>query len=199
MSVVAVAGLSMALAGAAAAAPTIVLPRPGQVGFSVGGGYGTLLKGGEFGDEFSSGGSLAIRAKYRMRYERAIGVSFERQGFSPRDPQPPDSLFAPVSLTLQTASFEIYQMFGTRTRTVRMLSAGLGLVMASQKLRDGEEKLGGSATGDGLALSLGAGVERFLWQSWALDLSTRYYAIFHQSAINSDFQVSAGLCFYAGY
>ena len=71
--------------------------------------------------------------------------------------------------------------------------------MASQKLADGEQKLGGSATGDGLTLSVGAGVERFLWQSWALDLSTRYYAIFHQSAINSDFQVSAGLCFYAGY
>lgn len=199
MSGIAVVGLSMTLAGFAGAANTIVLPRPGQIGFSVGGGYGVLLKGGEFGDEFGSGGSLAVRARYRMRYERGIGVSFERQGFSPRDPQPADSLFAPVSLTIQTASLELYQMFGTRTRTVRMLSAGIGLAIASQKLRDGEQKLGGTGTGDGLTVSVGAGVERFLWQSWALDLSTRYYAIFHESAINSEFQFSAGLCFYAGY
>jgi len=190
--------LGLVLAGTASAA-TIMLPRPGQIGFSVGGGYGTLLKSGEFGEEFGSGGSLAIRARYRMRYERAIGVSFERHGFSPRDEQPADSIYAPVSLTLQTASFEVYQMFGTRTRTTRMLSAGIGLAIGSQKLRDGESKVAGTGTGDGLTVSLGAGLERFVWQSWAVDLSTRYYAIFHESKVNHDFQLSAGVCFYAGY
>ena len=48
-------------AGVAHAAAQVILPRPGQVGFSLQGQYGTLLSSGNLGDEFGSGPGLAVR------------------------------------------------------------------------------------------------------------------------------------------
>lgn len=189
--------LSASLAVPAGAA-TVVLPRPGQVGFSFQGQGGTLAKAGEFGQDFGAGGGLAVRLRYRMRFERGIGLSFERQTFGVRNELAGVDTAA-KTLTFTTASGEVYQMFGTRTNTVKMLSAGIGLLQSTQKLNDGESKISGTGVGDGLMLSAGAGVERFVWQSWAIDLSTRYFAIFHNGKVNHDVQVSAGLIFYAGY
>lgn len=192
--ILAVAVVAAALAAAATArAATITLPRPGQVGFGGQGQFGSLLKGGEFGSDFGSGAGLSFRARYRMRYERGLGLSFERQGFDAR------GAVEDSTLTLQTATLDVYQMFGTRTRTTRYLSAGIGLAQGTQKVPGGETKVGGQGTGDGLAVTLGAGLEHFVWQSWAVDLSTRYYAIYHRDRTNHDFQVSLGLMFYAAY
>ena len=196
--------ISLALAAlgclaAPALAADVVLPRPGQVGFSFQGQGGALARSGEFGQDFGTGGGLAVRMRYRMRFERGLGLSFERHNFAARNPLPASVDTAAKTLNLTTASIEIYQMFGTRTRSVRMLSAGLGLVQSSQRLNDGETKVSGTGVGDGLLLSAGAGVERFVWQSWAIDLSTRYHAIFHNAKVNHDVQFSAGLVFYANY
>src|SRR5262249_44814285 len=68
---------------ARAEGPT-VLPRPGQGGVGIQGGYGSLLKNGEVGSLFDSGPPIGIRLRYRMRYERAIGLSFEGQRFDIR-------------------------------------------------------------------------------------------------------------------
>jgi opacity protein-like surface antigen len=193
--VVSVLGL-LALAGNSGAA-TVTLPRPGQVGFSGEGHLGTLTKSGEYGDVFGTGAGIAIRARYRMRYERGLGLSFERQGFSARDDS--DTLFAPRTLTLQTATLDVYQMFGTRTQTTRFLSASLGLSQGTQKLNGGDTKVGGIGTGDALVLGVGAGLERFVWQSWAVDLGARYFAHLHHSKVNHGVHVYAGMIFYAGY
>jgi opacity protein-like surface antigen len=194
-----IAGVLLLLMGTGAAqAATVTPPRPGQVGFALQGQYGALAKQGELGDDFGSGAGFSIRARYRLRYERAIGISFERQGFSPRDPEP-DSLFAPQSLTLIVSSLDLYQMYGTRTATVKYLSASLGLVQASQKLNDGETRVGGVGAGDALGVGVGAGLERYLFQSTALDFSFRYWAMFHQQHTNHDFQLYGGIIFYAGY
>ncbi len=191
-------GASLALAGGARAA-TVVLPRPGQVGVGVLAQYGMLTRQGEIGRDFGAGGGFAVRMRYRMRYERGLGITFERHGFAVRDEQPPDSLYAPKTATLLASGVEIYQMFGTRTRTVRMLSAGLGLAQVNQRLNDGETKLGGRGVGDGLIVSVGAELEHFFWQSWAVDLSTRYHAVLLNASTNHDLQISAGLIFYASY
>lgn len=188
--------LGMGLAGRAEGA-SVVLPRPGQIGFSAQGNYGTLTKSGEYGDLYGGGGGISIRARYRMRYERAIGLSFERQGFQARDES--DTLFAPRTLTLMTTTLDVYQMFGTRTRTVKMLSASLGLSQGTQKLNGGDTRVGGIGAGDALVLGVGAGIERFVWQSWALDLSTRYFVHFHHQKANHGFEVYGGMIFYAGY
>lgn len=184
----------LAFATMARADGTIVLPRPGQVGVSLQGQYGTMFKAGEIGDTFDSGAGLAVRLRYRMRYERALGLSFERQSFDARD-DTPDSTFAPTELTVVTSGVEIYQMFGTRTRTVRMLSAGVGLAQLSYETFSGETEF----PGDGLYVSVGAGLERFFWQSWAYDLGFRYMALFHDGETNHELQASAGVIFYVSY
>jgi opacity protein-like surface antigen len=184
---------ALATAAAPSAAATITLPRPGQVGFGGQGQFGALLKQGEFGESFGSGAGISFRARFRMRYERGLGLSFERQGFEARGSA------ADSTLTLQTATLDVYQMFGTRSRAPRYLSAGIGIAQATQKVPSGETKVGGTGTGDGLIATVGAGVEYFFWQSWAVDLSTRYHTIFHRDRTNHDFQVSAGVIVYAAY
>lgn len=196
-----VAGM-FTFAGVANAAVVVVPPRAGQVGVGLAGQYGTLLSTGGFGKEFGSGSGLGVRVRYRMRYERAIGVSFEQQTFEVRDET--DSLeagvnVAPRKLTLLNTSVEFYQLFGTRGRTTRMLSAGFGLCQPSKKLADGETKLGGNDVLDGAFISVGAGLERFVYQSLGIDLNLHYQTIFQNGSTNHNIQAAAGLVFYASY
>jgi hypothetical protein len=142
-----------------------------------------------------------------MRFERAIGLTFDTQRLSARDPSRRAGAFdsltfdAPAALrdrlTLVTAGLEFYQMFDTRERTVKMLSAGVGIVQMTAHLTDGETQI--PIAGDGLYLSAGAGVERFAFRSMAYDLGAKYMAIFHDGTMNHDVQLQAGLIFYAAY
>jgi hypothetical protein len=191
-----VAGLALMPTGSARGA-TVVLPRPGQVGIAGFGQYGTLFKSGDIGDDFKTGPGIGIRLRYRMRYERALGLTFERQTFDPRVKATADT--AAKQLVLIASGLEMYQMFGTRTRTVKMLSAGVGIAQVTQKLNDNETKVGGPGVGDGFYASLGGEIEYFFWQTWAWDLSVRYHAVFLNQTTNHDLQISAGLIFYAGY
>lgn len=194
----------------AGAASSIVLPRPGQVGLEVGGGYGALLKSGDLGNLYDAGPSFVVRARYRMRYERAIGLSFESQTIDVRTPPPPfdetdPASVGPTKLSLILSGLEFYQLFGSRTRTTRMIMAGAGLAQARAKLNSGDTQLidvegeAPTGSGDGLYVSAGAGVERFFYRSWAWDLSTRYQAVFRNGKPNHDVQAALGVIFYASY
>ncbi len=200
-------GVLCALAWTAApahAASSIVLPRAGQVGVGIQGQFGTIAGGQDLAATFDNGPGLAVRMRYRMRYERAIGLSFESQSMGAKGfhgqakgfPTQTDSVGFD-KLTVTTAGAEFYQMFGTRTRTVKMISAGIGLAQFTGRLNNGETVY--PVTNEGLFLSAGAGIERFFYRSWAFDLSTRYMALFHEQIVTHDVQVSAGLIFYASY
>jgi hypothetical protein len=198
-------GLALALlslAAAANAAPSIVLPRPGQVGIGAQGQFGTLLESGRIGTDYGSGPGLAVRMRYRMRYERALGLSFESQTFDAREARLADTTaFVRLndvrlkSATLILSGLDLYQMFGTRTRTTKYLSAGIGLAQTSIKLTDGET----AYPGDGFYLSASAGIEHFFWRSWAYDVGVRYLSVFQDGQANHDLQGSIGLVFYASY
>ena len=186
------------------AAGDIVLPRAGQVGLGVQVQGGTLLSSGELGNEFGAGPGLAVRLRYRMRFERAFGLSFDTQHLKARDASNHATAFDSLTdntlrdrLTLTTAGIEFYQMFDTRSRTTKMISAGVGLVQVSAHLTDGETQY--PLAGDGVYVSLGAGIERFFFHSMAWDLSTRYMAILHDGKANHDLQLQTGLIFYAAY
>jgi len=196
----ATAVLMLAFSSIAAHASTIVLPRPGQVGISVAGGYGTLLPVGDIGQIFQDGGSFSVRLRYRARYERGIGLSFEgdRMAAKTFHPYEPDSAFAD-RLNVTLSELEIYQFFGTRTPTVRMLSLGIGLAQQRIKLSDGETLLQGDFAGDGLALSAGFGIERFFYRSWAFDFSIHYHAMFMNQQVGHNVQAAIGIIGYAGY
>jgi hypothetical protein len=197
-------------AGSASAANTIVLPRAGQVGFGIQAQYGTLLSTGNLGKEFGSGPGIAVKVRYRMRFERAIGLTFDVQQLDARDPvgnaNITDGAFDTLGtllpglrdrLKLGTAGVEFYQLFDTRERTTKMLSVSAGLVQLSAHLTDGETQY--PIAGDGIYLGAGAGLERFFFRSWAWDLSTKYMMIFHDGTINHDLQLQLGLMFYAAY
>jgi len=184
-----------------ALAAKIVLPRPGDIGFAGFAQYGALTKAGEIGEDFGSGPGFGFRLRYRMRYERALGLTFERQGFNPREKVTPPPAPQPDT-TVQTSTvvltgLDIFQMFGTRTRTTRMLSVGVGLAQISQKLNDDETLASGVGVGDGFYVSLGGGVEYFFWQSWAVDVNMRYHAVILHETTNHDVQIGIGLVFYA--
>ena len=157
--------------GGARAASSIVLPRSGQVGLGIMGQGGTLLSSGVLGKEFGSGGGLAVKLRYRMRFERAIGLAFDLQNLNARDPSAAagafDALIPPPAVLrervkLVNAGVEFYQMFDTRERTVKYLSAGFGLVQMSAHLSNGETQF--PLAGDGIFLSTGAGLERFFFR-----------------------------------
>ena len=207
--------VALALAGLlhtatpARAANTLVLPRAGQVGLGIQVQGATLLTGGELGKEFGAGPGLTVKLRYRMRFERAIGLTFDAQQLDSRDPSAGAGAFDSIKavrgqrqvlrdrLKLVSAGFELYQMFDTDEKTTKMLSAGLGLAQVSAHLTDGETQF--PLAGDALFVSLGAGVERFVFKSWAWDLSTRYQMLFHDGKVNHDLQLQLGMIFYAAY
>ena len=193
-------------AASAGAASSIVLPRNGQVGVGVSGSFGTFLPAGELGNEFGSGPGLSVRLRYRMRFERAIGVTFDAERMNSRDPSGASGAFdsltdAPAVLRdrmkMVTAGFEFYQLFDTRERTVKYLSAGAGLAQISAHLTDGETQY--PIAGDALFVSFGAGFERFYDRSWAWDMNFKYKPVFQDGKVNHDLQVQLGLMFYAAY
>ncbi len=191
----------------ARAGTVVVLPRPGQVGVGLSGLYGTLLDSGNVGDVFGSGPGLAMRVRYRMRYERGFGLTFEGHGLDVRTldkvpdlmypNEPPldaNDPYAYKRLNLFLYGADFYQLFGTRTKTTKLVSVGAGLAHPIFALNDGENEY---PFGDGAYLSAGAGVERFFWQSVAFDFAARYHAIFLDGKVNHDIQFSAGLIMYA--
>jgi hypothetical protein len=195
-----------AFAAPAWAASSIVLPRSGQVGLGITGSYGTFLPSGQLGEEFGAGPGLAVRLRYRMRFERAIGLTFDAERMDARDPSGKAGAFdsltdAPAvlreSMKLVCAGFEFYQLFDTRERTVKYLSAGVGFGQISARLSNGETQF--PLVSDALYLSVGAGFERFFFRSWAWDMSAKYKAVFHDGQLNNDLQAHLGLMFYASY
>jgi hypothetical protein len=199
--------LAAALAGAAPvhAALPVVLPRPGQIGFTIQGQYGLMLSTGDLGDAFGNGGGLAVRMRYRMRYERALGLSFEAQNFGARTPggnfAPGDTIGDPAfsrdQLNALLTGVDFYQMFNTDQKYQELLSLSGGLAQVHYVLRDGEIEYPNQ--GDGLYVAVGGGIERFFYRSFALDVSGRFTALFHGGQTNGTFQAAAGLIFYASY
>lgn len=199
--------LGALLAGTAVAEPLIVLPRPGQVGLSISGSYGTLLQSGAVGGQFADGEGLNVRVRYRARYERGFGLTFESHTRYVRDLEtvddywtayddayPPDSSVAYEKARIFLYGLDFYQFFNTRTRTTTMLSVGAGLAHPAFTLNGGETQY---PLGDGPYLAVGAGVERFFWRSLAFDFSARYTAIFLGDRPSHDLHASVGLIYYA--
>jgi opacity protein-like surface antigen len=199
----------VAAASPAAAANNIVLPRSGQVGLGIQGQFGTMMSSGGLGEEFGSGGGLTVKVRYRMRFERAIGLTFGMQKLGARDPSGRAGAFDSIEVVpgttpilrewmqLNTAGFEFYQLFDTRERTVKFISAGVGLTQMSSHLSSGETQY--PIAGDGVYVSLGAGIERFFYRSMAWDLGLTYMGILHDQKLNNDFQLQGGIIFYAAY
>ena len=179
----------------ASAALPLVLPRPGQIGFSLQGQFSDLVKTGTLGSSFGTGGGVAVRVRYRMRYERALGLSFEAVNVDARAAA--DSATARTRLNMLLSGADVYQMFNTDSRTQGLISIGAGLAQVHYSLRDGETEYPNE--GDGVYVAAGGGLERFFYRSMAFDVSARYTAIVHGGKTNHGINAAAGVIFYASY
>lgn len=193
----------------------ITLPRAGQIGFSIQGTYGTMLESGQFGDEFGRGGVLAVRARYRLRNERAVGVSFEEfkldsrthGGLADSTYEFPNQGWVETrenpgpyrkSLQYSTAGADIYQMFYTRKRLTTYVQGGLGLVIhATANLTYGGTQ--DPADTEGTYVSAGGGAEYFVYRSWAIDASAHAMTMFIGGHSNPLVHAAVGLIYYAAY
>lgn len=197
--------LLLVVSGAAPShAWSVLLPRAGQVGIGMSGGYGGLAKSGSLGDEFGLGGNLDVQLRYRMRYERALGLSFEAQRLKARGRNLGQTAFSPDSdnvarnqLRLTLAGVDLYQYFGTRTRVPRYVNAGAGLAQLNARLENGDTQY--PLNGDGFYLSVSGGAEWFVYRSWAITGSAKYSSIFLDQKTNHDIRASVGVMFYAAY
>jgi opacity protein-like surface antigen len=187
-------------------AVSIVLPRAGQVGIGLQGQFGGLAQAGELGNEFGTGAGLAFRLKYRTRYDRAAGLSFETRRLDGRGYFVTPSAFLPgagadslplKAVTLATYGVDLYQFFNTRMRTQEFLCVSGGLAKISGWSSNGDVVT--PLAGDGLYLGVGGGLERFVYRSWAVDISARYSAVFLDGSVNHDVQVALGMTLYAAY
>ena len=143
--------------------------RDGTLSLGMQGGYGTLFAGTGFADEFNHGWGLAVRVRYRLNEDQAVGVSFEGQHLdAKRDPDNPTD---PAWLQDLTTTVEYYQFFRTRKRTPQYLLIGAGLLQTRRHLQDGEIDF----PGDGGAITVGAGTEYWWKRTLTFDLSLRYY------------------------
>jgi hypothetical protein len=97
-------------------------------------------------------------------------------------------------MTLTATGIDIYQMSGTRTAS-RMPSVGW-LAQITQKLNETRPRRGPGRRGR-LLRQPGGGIEYFVWQSWAVDVSMRYHAVILHETTNHDVQFGIGLVFYA--
>lgn len=197
----------LACAGGARGA-TLVLPRAGQVGIDVQGQYGSLLQTGQFGREFGPGPGMAVRLRYRMRYERGIGLSFEENVLDSRSPRHDKSAFLAAvppdatdrkSFQVTSEAFDLYQFFGTRTKWTSYVTGTMGIAQLSGKLADGEIVYPQPKGTDAMLIGGGAGVERFVYRSWAVDVNVQYRALLYDRQVNSSLHAAVGMVFYAAY
>jgi hypothetical protein len=198
------------LVGTAGAGAIIVPPRPGQVGIGMSPNVATLLDNGDLGAGFASSGTpgLSVQLRYRMRYERGFGLTWDQQELDVRDGArfwdssagtyiDPASDLYPKKMNLYLYGLEFYQMFDTRAKTVKLLSVGAGIAHPVRVLKDNELWFPLEDPGDGFFLSAGGSIERYFVGSFGADLSARYRLILHGGSSNHDLQVSLGLIWYA--
>jgi len=172
--------------------PRIV--REGTVSLGAQGGYGAFVGGSGFADDFSSGGNLAVRLRYRTGRESAIGLSFEGTRFNAKDD--PVGEFDPEWLQAVTTTAEYYQYFNVRKRAPRYVVFGAGLVQARRRLNNDETEF----PGDGGVITLGVGTEYWWKRTITFELSARYYGMIkgeEGSTLYSNTAIAAlGLHFY---
>ncbi|MCX5799813.1 MAG: hypothetical protein NTX17_00235 [Candidatus Eisenbacteria bacterium] len=141
-------------------------------------------------DDFDSGTGFAMRLRYYLGNNRAFGISFESQVF--------DAVPAPVSDdqprgfkdAIVMADYLFY--FDRESSLSRYVVVGLGLHHPGRDYRSGSE-----VGPDGLAASLGGGLEYFFHRSTSVDVSVRGYGLFGQGdGLLGSVEAAVGMNFY---
>ena len=141
-------------------------------------------------NDFDSGTGFAMRLRYYLGDNRALGISLESQIF--------DGVRAPVNddqpkrLTDAIIMADYLFYFDRESSLSRYVAVGLGLHHPGR-----EYKSYGEVGPDGLAASLGGGLEYFFHRSTSVDVSVRGYGLFGQGeGFLGSVEAAVGMNFY---
>ncbi|UCF79135.1 MAG: outer membrane beta-barrel protein [Candidatus Eiseniibacteriota bacterium] len=167
------------------------------VGFQ--GQYGLLMGEATETEHFDNGAGYAVRLRYYLGRNRALGVSLERQSFAGGDAISPDE--RPEEMNVSVVTVDYFWYFDRKSQLTHYITVGAGVHHPgrdySAYVSADDEWVGYSTVGpDGIALSLGAGLEYFFHRVVAVDLSARGYGLFGQDGTLGSVQAAVGFNFY---
>jgi hypothetical protein len=169
--------------------------RPGTISLGLQGGYGVVRGTSRLADGFDHGPSYAFRFRYMLSPSFALGFSFENQRFGNRGGVPSSEPGASDStIHMSTVSAEGVFFFHREREVTPYLLGGIG--HAAPDIVD--EVLGSARVNEGMFLTAGAGVERFVRPRFSLDFSLRGYGLISNSEFTSFAQITAGIHLYPG-
>ena len=169
--------------------------RPGTISLGLQGGYGVVRGTSRLADGFDHGPSYAFRFRYMLSPSFALGFSFENQRFGNRGGAPsPEPGASDSTIHMSTVSAEGV-FFVHREREVTPYFIG-GIGHAAPDIVD--EVLGSARVNEGMFLTAGAGLERFVRPRFSLDFSLRGYGLISNSEFTSFAQITAGIHLYPG-
>lgn len=162
---------------------------------------GTLTVGGQvqegmlFGnadptDDFDNGTGFAVRMRYYLGSDKALGISLESQIFN--GVTAPANEDQPRRFTDAILTVDYIFYFDRSSALSRYLTVGAGFHHPGRDYR-GYSKVGP----DGLAGCVGGGLEYFFHRSTSIDVSVRGYGLFgQQGGVMGSVEVAAGINFY---
>jgi hypothetical protein len=163
------AGLVL-LAGTAVSAAEGASPltRPGTIGISGYGSYGWITGPSRYGLDFSSGWGLGFTLRYVTSPHWAVGLNFQQQNYDAY------SNLELKKFTVTDILLDLYYYRERRSDTSQYLVLGLGFYRPELLYQDETT----SFPGENLMLQGGLGIELFIRETFALDLSGQAYFYF---------------------
>lgn len=159
----------------------------GQYGFLA--GDAATTDGAVVTDEYDQGVGYALRLRYYLGNNKALGISMESQKFDGI----PDRVaeFQPKDMTVALFTMDYLLYFQRASTLTRYLTFGAGVHHPAREYENGSE-----VGPDGLVLTAGAGLEYFFHRVASVDVCVRGYGLFGQGGLLGSGQAAVGLNFY---
>lgn len=166
-----------------------IFEERGALAVGVQGQFGFLAGDAEAAEHFDQGPGYALRLRYYLGNDRALGISMESQRF---DGTPGLGLqYEPKEMTVAVFTVDYLMYFQRASALTRYLTFGAGFHHPGREYKDGSE-----VGPDGLALTAGAGFEYFFHKVASVDVCVRGYGLFGQGGLLGSGEAAAGLNFY---
>jgi hypothetical protein len=151
------------------------LERPGTIGISGYGSFGWITGQSRYGLDFNTGFGLGLTLRYVTSPHWAVGLNFQQQNFgSNSDAVPAGETAALDQFTFTDILFNLYYYRERKSDASQYMVLGAGFYRPEVKYSDGTT----SFPGENLILQGGLGIELFIRETFALDLSGQAYGVF---------------------
>jgi len=151
------------------------LERPGTIGISGYGSYGWITGQSRYGLDFNTGFGLGFTLRYVTSPHWAVGLNFQQQNFGSNSDAILEGETAGLDkFSLTDILFNLYYYRERKSDASQYLVMGVGFYRPEIRWTDGTT----SFPGENLILQGGLGIEFFIRETFALDLSGQAYGIF---------------------